>query len=425
MKKQFSIFLALILLLVSATAFAEEYIIQYPTHQIGTNTSAPANAAMVEGFNEQYAGQYRIEVEEVPGDTNYRDKMLTLLQSGDLPCMVYGTGLIDAFYAQDVCVDLTPYLEEDPEWKAGLSETMLQHNSRDGKVVAIANESQLIGYYYNREIFDACGIDGPAETWEEFFEICDILKSNGYTPISMQTGDNAFASAMILSAMIDYCAGDAPTFLDTVERTADYNQDYFLEALEMLKSIWDNGYTTADSVGGMYENAAINFISGNTAMICNGTWMISSFSDPSLGGSEEFASKVEIALYPGRVYMSNPLDGFMVTQGDEEHVAAGIAQLKYWTSTDTMANNLRVCGLVPSGNVEIPEDVLESNRLLADMLELQQQEGTQVIRSMNSLMYPNVGVSAFAQYLTLYVQGECTAEDVATAMTECAQENMG
>lgn len=425
MKKALSMVLVLALLVMGCAALAEEYVIKYPTHQIGTNTSAPANAAMVEGFNKLYEGTYRIEVEEVPGDTNYRDKMLTLLQSGDLPAMVYGSGIIDAFYAQDKCVDLTPYLEEDPEWAAGIAEENLIQNSRDGKVVAVANENQLIGYYYNREIFEACGLEGPAETWDEFFEQCAIIKEHGYVPISMQTGDNAFCSNMLLSAMVDYCAGDEDTFLDSNEKTDNYNVQYFYDALEMLKRIWDEGYTTEDSIGGMYENAAINFISGRTAMICNGAWMISSFSDPSLGGSEEFAAKVDVALYPGKFVMKNALDGFMVTAGDEEHVAAGIAQLKYWTSTETMLNNLRVCGLVPGGNVEIPQDVLDSNRMLGKLVALSNEEGVTSTHSMNNRMYPNVGVSAFAQYLTLFVQGECTAEDVATAMTECAVANKG
>ena len=76
MKKILSIVLTLILVAVCCSALADEYIIQYPTHQIGTNSSAPANAAMVQGFNELYEGTYEIQVEDVPGDTNYRDKIL-------------------------------------------------------------------------------------------------------------------------------------------------------------------------------------------------------------------------------------------------------------------------------------------------------------------------------------------------------------
>ena len=41
----------------------DEIVINYPTFQIGTNTAAPVVEELVSRFNEEYAGQYRIEVE--------------------------------------------------------------------------------------------------------------------------------------------------------------------------------------------------------------------------------------------------------------------------------------------------------------------------------------------------------------------------
>ena len=52
----------------------DEIVINYPTFQIGTNTAAPVVEELVSRFNEEYAGQYRIEVEEIPGDANYADE---------------------------------------------------------------------------------------------------------------------------------------------------------------------------------------------------------------------------------------------------------------------------------------------------------------------------------------------------------------
>jgi raffinose/stachyose/melibiose transport system substrate-binding protein len=382
---------------------------------------------MVRTFNEKYAGTYRIEVEEVPGDTNYRDKMLTLLAAGDVPLMVYGSTIIDQFVAQGACMDLTGILAEDPEWASLFPEAVIRQNSRNGKVYAIPNEGQLIGYYYNKELFAKAGIEKPADTWDEFFEDCAKLKAAGITPLSLQTGDNAFVSQLLISAMIIDCAKGEKTFLESPDKTSDYNVQYFYDALNMFKRLYDEGYTTEDSIGGMYENAANNFISGNTAMICNGTWMINSFSDPSMGGSKEFADKVGIALYPGKIYYANPFDGFMICPdpNNETEVKAAVAMLKHWTSAETMLSNLRIMGMTPSGNIEIPQDVLDSNRLLGEMLKLKNTEGAKGVYSLSNRMYPNVGVSAFAQYLTLFVTGSCKAEDVAQAMTECAKANMG
>ncbi len=426
MKKALALLLALMMMAGVTSAIAEEYVIKYPTHQIGTNTSAPANAEMVRTFNEKYAGTYRIEVEDVPGDTNYRDKMLTLLAAGDLPLMVYGSTIIDAFVAQNACLDLTDILAEDPEWAALFPDTVIQHNSRDGKLYALPNEGQLIGYFYNMELFEKAGVEKPAETWDEFFEICAKLKAAGITPISLQTGDNAWCSNLLIGAMIIDAAKGEPTFLESMDKTADYNVPYFYDALNMLKRVFDEGYTTQDAIGGMYENAANSFISGNTAMIPNGTWMIGSFSDPNMGGSEEFASKIGIALYPGQIYYENPFDGFMICPdpNNEQEVNAAVAMLKHWTSAETMLSNLRIMGMTPSGKIEIPQDVLDSNRMLGDLLTMKNAEGAKGVFSLSNRMYPNVGTAAFAQYLTLFVTGSCTAEEVAQAMTDVAKENM-
>ena len=58
-----------------AEGSGSEIVIKYPTFQVGTNTAAPVVAKLVEEFNAEYAGKYRIEIEEVPGDANYADKI--------------------------------------------------------------------------------------------------------------------------------------------------------------------------------------------------------------------------------------------------------------------------------------------------------------------------------------------------------------
>ena len=62
-----------------------EVVIKYPTFQVGSNTAAPVVAKLVEDFNAEYAGKYRIEVEEVPGDADYAGKIKVMISNGELP----------------------------------------------------------------------------------------------------------------------------------------------------------------------------------------------------------------------------------------------------------------------------------------------------------------------------------------------------
>jgi raffinose/stachyose/melibiose transport system substrate-binding protein len=201
----------------------------------------------------------------------------------------------------------------------------------------------------------------------------------------------------------------------------DYDKPFVINSLNQLQRIWTEGYTTRDSVGGMYENAANNFISGRTAMIANGTWMIGSFSDPSMGGSKEFADKVGIALYPNSLYISNPFQGFAICAKTPQGQEAGLAMLKHWTSAETQLANLRgPSGLLPSGTIDIPQDVIDGNRILGNMLQLSQTATS--TRSLSNLWYPSVS-NTFSQQLSLFANGQCSARDVVLAMNQTVKQN--
>jgi raffinose/stachyose/melibiose transport system substrate-binding protein len=318
-------------------------------------------------------------------------------------------------------MDLAPALNADPQWKALFPEMVLQHNTRDGKIIALPNEGQLIGYYYNRELFEKAGIAGPAKTWDEFFQICAKLKAAGITPVAMQTGDGAWCTQLMLTEMIAATGNEGYAFATSSTFHDNYSIPPVITAFNQLQRIWTEGYTTRDSIGGMYEHAANNFISGRTAMIANGTWMIGSFSDPSMGGSQEFADKIEIALYPGDFYISNPFEGFAICARTPEGQEAALAMLKHWTSAETQIANLRgASGLLPSANVEIPQDVIDKNRLLGKMLVL--SRNGKATRSVSNLWYPGVS-DTLSQQLPLFVAGQTSAQNLTAAITQTAQQN--
>ena len=79
---------------------------------------------------------------------------------------------------------------------------MLGCNSRDGKIYGIPYTRQVIGYFYNKDLFAQAGIEKPAKTWDEFFEQCDKLVDAGITPLSMDTADSGWVTSLMLGAMI-------------------------------------------------------------------------------------------------------------------------------------------------------------------------------------------------------------------------------
>ena len=82
------------------------------------------------------------------------------------------------------------------------SDTALATNSRDGKIYASSMEGQVIGYFYNKDLFKQAGITEPAKTWDEFFQQCDKLKAAGITPLSMDTACLLYTSIGLVVVMI-------------------------------------------------------------------------------------------------------------------------------------------------------------------------------------------------------------------------------
>lgn len=396
--------------------------INYPTYQCGTNTSAPVCDQLIAEFNEQYKGKYEIKKEDVPGDQNYIDKIKVQLGTGDLPPVIYGGGynLLDLVVAKDLAVDLTAAVEADPEWKAMYSDMALVANSRDGKIYASSSEGNVVGYFYNKELFAKAGISEPAKTWDELFDQCEKLKAAGITPMSMDTADSAWVTQLWMGAMVGTASDDGLKFMQTMNPT-DYNTPEMIEAAKKIQKLYQN-YTTADAVGGKYENAANNFLSGQTAMIANGPWMISDFLDTSKT-TEDFADKVGVAIYPDGFVYNAPIQGYIVTKQDDPKLEeAAIEMVKFFTSAHAQQIAMEMQGMVPaSETVALTDAAKERYPLLAEFLELV-PGATASSDTLQATMFPNL-LDVLSQQFPLLASGQLDAEGFCQTLTDAAAKN--
>lgn len=401
----------------------EEIVINYPTFMVGVNTSAKPVQALIDGFNEEYKGVYRIVKEEIPGDMNYVDKINVQLSTGDLPPVIYGGGfnLLDPVLAKDQVLDLTEYVNADPEWKALYSEAAMKANSRDGKIYASSCDGSLIGYYYNKDLFASVGIEEPAKTWDEFWKQCDTLKAAGITPLSMDTADGAWVSTLWMGAMVA-TSNEAGLELMTTTNPTDYNTPEMIAAAENVQKMFKE-YTTSDAVGSKYENAANAFLSGETAMIANGTWMTGDFYDTTKA-PEGFGDKVGTAVYPGNFVYDAPLQGYFATKQDDPKLEeAAIEMIRYFTSADAQRLVLEMQGMPPaSPSIEASDEVKEKFPILADFLP-KAESATVRCDNFSATMFPNIP-DIVSQEMPRLATGEITPEQFCQALTDAAQKNV-
>jgi raffinose/stachyose/melibiose transport system substrate-binding protein len=293
-------------------------------------------------------------------------------------------------------------------------------NTRNGKIYASSSEGSVIGYFYNKELFSKAGISAPAKTWDEFFRQLDQLKAAGITPLALDTADSAWITMLWMGALV---ATENSAGLNLMKQMmpSNYNTPEMIKAVTQIQRMLQN-YTTLDAIGGQYEHAANNFLSGNAAMIANGPWMMGDFSDLTKT-SAGFEAKVGVAIYPGNFVYDAPIQGYFVTkQRNPALQEAAIEMVKFFTSAHAQQVALEVQGMVPSSpSVQITALAKQKWGLLASFLDM---ANAAQYRSDNlqATMYPNL-LDVVSQELPRLASGSITPTQFCQILTDGAAKN--
>lgn len=351
----------------------KEVVLKVPTYMTGTNVAAPYFKQLIDGFNAENAGKIKVELEDIPSDQAYVDKMKILIQSSSLPDIIFAKNGLDSMIIDaGLAADFLPTLNADAEWKTSMGGDYVINNSpnfKDGKLYSVGEAKDVIGYFYNKEIFDEVGIT-PAQTWDEWMSNCEKIKAAGYDPIAFMTGENAWTTNLILSAIVGSLSDEGNAFMNTMYPT-NYETPEMIKGLEMIQTMLKE-YTSADAVGANYSIAANNFLSGKAAIIANGPWMIPEFSDPDKC-EVGFDQKVGYTAFPGGL-ISAVRPGYVVASKGEAEREAAIKLVKYLTDDNAQQIGLDMLQLCPvSPNVEITDTFKQANPIFAEMIDSSRQ----------------------------------------------------
>ncbi|GKX30789.1 sugar ABC transporter substrate-binding protein [Vallitalea longa] len=396
--------------------------ITYATFMVGSHVSAAAEKEVLDEFNKKYEGKIKVKVEELPSDDAYVNKMKALAASGALPDVINGkNGLRELAVKNGQAVDLIPFLEADEEWNKYVGEGAINYSKTDdGKLYSIANQQQLVGYFYNKDMFEKTGIT-PAKTWDEFMSNNEKLKENGYTPLAMMTGENAWTTNLWLAAIIGTNGEEGNKYMNT-NYPESYNNDLVVNALTMVQKCLKD-YTTPDAIGAIYANSANNFLQENTAIIANGPWMVPDFTDTSKA-KEGLADRVGVSLYPNDGIVTQYEIGYVLCTNDKskEEQDAALEFLKFKTGKEAQKIFLEKSGALPlTANVELSDEYKKANPLVVDLIDLS-TKAKYGFENMDNTAYSSV-IEEFSLSYPELVYGGITPEEMATKLTEAADKH--
>ncbi len=409
----------------SGEASGDVTVLTLPTYYCGENVGAVYFEPAVERFNEANKGKYEIQLEEVV-EQSYNDKMSTLAQSGKLPVLISGGStewVNTVLIPQKLYYDTSSWLEETGIKDLCLDASYEYSTQEDGSVVGIPIVSlSTVGLFYNSAEYT------PDKDIKDM-SVDEFVASLGGKNMAWQTVDNAWTSGLFLTSLIANEDGGAAWLQEyDGEKCYDYNNDQMLNAVTKFVEVW-NQTGGSSYIGKAYADAANDFMSGNSAVICNGTWMNSEFgADGSDNWSNGFdGANVVADYYPGNVAICNTrgYGRWFVTNNysSDAELEAALAFMQFIYSPEELEQFALTEGCqIP--NLEYSDSYLaglDEKPLVKEQTEKLGSDAT-IVPNVISIMPDSVGNSVFANALTQLVNGTITPEDFCNTLTVKSEE---
>ena len=275
MKKMLSVLLVVMLMmsLLAVPALAEDQVLTVVTWDA---TTTPYLVAQKEAFEASHPG-VTIEYVDVASQ-DYAVKTTTMLEGGDTSD-VYMIKEIDNlinWQAQGFAAPLADYIAKGYDM-SGFVGTEVNY-AVDGVQYAIPFRSDFWVLFYNKDLFDAAGVDVPTNdmTWDQYAELAKKMTDKEKDIYG--THYHTWLSAVVNWAV---CSGKYTL--------ADGKYDELLYFYKLYQDLEDSGacMSYADlKAAGLHYSAA--FANGNIAMLPMGYWYVSTLIGYNKDGTCNF-----------------------------------------------------------------------------------------------------------------------------------------
>lgn len=198
---------------------------------------------------------------------------------------------------------------------AGIDEFYRGRNSYQGSIYGVPMEQDLMGVYYNKELFAAQGIEIPT-TYAEFQVAADKFKAAGIVPIAFGNRDR-WPATNTMSLILGLTAGKA-TEEAVLFGDVPWTNDSFKQAAETFRSWAEAGYFPNGFNGIGYDEANALFLGGRAAMTITGTWVL---QDMARG-----ATNFELGVFMLPPIVDGIAPGTMWGEGSQWQIAASASQ---------------------------------------------------------------------------------------------------
>lgn len=325
---------------------------------------------MVEKFEEENT-DIDVNVELVPY-ADYFTKLQTLMAGDQAPDVFELNYENFVSYAEKgALLDLDEYIQNDEEFDSGaLNQEAFEAYQYDGKQYGMVESFSNVVTFYNKDLFDAAGLDYPTSDWtwadevEAAKKLTDVENDiyGTYSPVTM----NEFYKV----------AAQNGGSLKDAEGNWTFNDPKNVEALEyMVNNVTKDHISPSPEEMSGQESGDL-FLNGQLAMVHTGIWMFDQFKDADFDWDIQVeAGNTQKATH----FFAN---GLAVSK-DTENAEAAYKFTKFMSASEEAAE-IRV-----ENGWELP--AITDEVVLSPYLEQSSPENRQaVFQSLDSLILPPV-----------------------------------
>lgn len=226
-------------------------------------------AALAKKFEAQNP-KVKVKIVQLENDA-YKSKMTALTASGKLPDIfhTWGGGVLKQQADAGLVEDLT---DRTKDFADGLLPVAKEPYLLDEKVYGIPFDIGMIGFWYNKALFEDAGITEPPTTWSDFLDAVRKLKARGTTPLAL-AGKEKWPGMYYWAYLSMRTAGASA--LQKAYDDKDFTGDPFVQAGQHLQELVDLQPFQKGFLGAAYSTptgqaAAVG--NGKAAMELMGQW---------------------------------------------------------------------------------------------------------------------------------------------------------
>ena len=275
------------------------------------------------------------------------------------------------------------------------------------------------GFWYNKALFEKAGIKSAPTTWDEMLADADTLLAAGIQPFAVGAADqwpatrylNAYVMRKLgVNAMNDAAAG-----------VIQYTDPGIVEAAQMLQDMTTKGYFGVGPTTVDYNTAANMLLTGDAAMLYNGSWYTELLSADTNPAGEDGIGFFNIPTVAGGVGTSTEYSmncGTILCLSKAKYDAVTGEWLKYFVSHigDYAINEM---GSLKGYTIDnYPEKMSKYSVLVAEEMQKVTGTSTWFEAAMGSELS-----SIAQQNVQSLMNGDMTAQEYTQAMQDIYDAN--